>query len=84
MTALKFEQDGLLPNGEKTYRLIIGGVTVSEYLTLDQVIEAINRQDEAGLADQHMLVKDSGRIQTGVDAAKAALAGIRRHTWTKP
>lgn len=35
MTALKFEQDGLLPNGEKTYRLIIGGVTVSEYLTLD-------------------------------------------------
>ena len=28
MTALKFEQDGLLPNGEKTYRLIIGGKTV--------------------------------------------------------
>lgn len=45
---LRFEQDGTLSNGEKTYRLVIDGETVSEGLTLDAVIRAINRRD-AGL-----------------------------------
>lgn len=42
---LKFEQDGTLPGGEKSYRLVIDGKTISEGLSLDQVIEAINRRD---------------------------------------
>lgn len=42
---LKFEQDGTLPGGEKSYRLVIDGKTIAEGLSLDQVIEAINRRD---------------------------------------
>lgn len=51
MTTLKFEQDGALADGEKTYRLVIDGKTVSEGLTLDQVIRAINKRDEEKLGE---------------------------------
>ena len=42
---LKFEQEGTLPGGEKSYRLVIDGETIAEGLSLDQVITAINRRD---------------------------------------
>ena len=50
---LKFEQDGTLPGGEKSYRLVIDGETIAEGLSLDQVIEAINRRDEEKLGEEH-------------------------------
>ena len=50
---LKFEQDGTLPGGEKSYRLVIDGKTIAEGLSLDQVIEAINRRDEEQLGEEH-------------------------------
>lgn len=46
MTDLKFEAYDVRPDGEKIYRLIIGGQAVREGLTIDQVIEIINRTDE--------------------------------------
>ena len=50
---LKFEQDGTLPGGEKSYRLVIDGETIAEGLSLDQVIAAINRRDEEKLGEEH-------------------------------
>ena len=50
---LRFEQDGTLPGGEKSYRLVIDGETIAEGLSLDQVIEAINRRDEEKLGEEH-------------------------------
>ena len=50
---LKFEQDGTLPGGEKSYRLVIDGKTIAEGLSLDQVIEAINRRTEEQLGEEH-------------------------------
>jgi hypothetical protein len=50
---LKFEQDGTLPGGEMSYRLVIDGETIAEGLSLDQVIEAINRRDEEKLGEDH-------------------------------
>ena len=50
---LKFEQDGVNPDGEKTYRLTIDGRTVSSGLTLDQVVRAINQRDEEKLGETH-------------------------------
>ena len=50
---LKFEQDGTLPGGEKSYRLVIEGETIAEGLSLDQVIAAINRRDEEKLGEEH-------------------------------
>ena len=50
---LKFEQDGTLPGGEKSYRLVIDGKTIAEGLSLDQVITAINRRDEEKLGEEH-------------------------------
>ena len=50
---LKFEQDGTLPGGEKSYRLVIDGETIAERLSLDQVIAAINRRDEEKLGEEH-------------------------------
>lgn len=38
--------------GEMLYRLQIEGRTVREGLTIDQVIEAINAQDEARLGEE--------------------------------
>ena len=54
MPSLKFEQMGFrIEDGECLYRLVIGGRVVRENLTLDQVIEAINRQDEERLGEEH-------------------------------
>ena len=50
---LKFERDGTLPDGEKTYRLVIDGVESAAGLTLDQVVRAINRRDEEKLGEEH-------------------------------
>lgn len=51
MPSLKFEQMGFrVDDGERLYRLVIGGRTVREGLTIDQVIKAINRADEERLA----------------------------------
>ena len=41
--SIKFERCGVSRGGEILYRLIIGGRTVREDLTIDQVIEVINR-----------------------------------------
>ena len=49
---LKFEQDGTLPGGEMSYRLVIDGETIAEGLSLDQVIAAINRRDEEQLGEE--------------------------------
>ena len=48
---LKFEQCGRLPNGEKAYRLLIRGQVVREGLSLEDVIAAISRQEEAQLRE---------------------------------
>lgn len=72
---LKFEQDGTLPGGEKSYRLVIEGDLVAEGLTLDQVIEAINRRDEEKLGEEH----GTGTPQSPPRAsATAPLAGEPR------
>lgn len=60
MPRLKFDKTGVDPDtGEPLFRLVINGRTVREDLTLDQVIEAINRQDEEGLLgnDRHSGVR---------------------------
>ena len=60
MPSLKFEQMGFrVEDGERIYRLVIGGRTVREGLTIDQAIEAINRQDEERLLgnDRHSGVR---------------------------
>lgn len=49
MPDLKFEAYAVRDDGEKIYRLIIRGEIVRKGMTLDEVIEAINRQDEEGL-----------------------------------
>ena len=54
MPRLKFEKTGTDEiSGEALFRLIIDGRTVREGLTLDQVIEAINAQDEERLGEDH-------------------------------
>lgn len=69
---LKFEQDGTLPGGEKSYRLVIDGETIAEGLSLDQVIEAINRRTEEKLGEVH----GPGTPQSSPRAAATApLAG---------
>lgn len=50
---LRFEQDGTLADGEKTYRLVIDGAEIAAGLTLDEVIRAINRRDEEKLGEDH-------------------------------
>lgn len=56
MPSLKFEQMGFrVDDGERLYRLVIGGRTVRENLTIDQVIEAINAQDEERLGEERSL-----------------------------
>jgi len=66
---LKFEQDGTLPGGEKSYRLVIDGETIAERLSLDQVIAAINRRDEEKLGEEH----GTGPSQSPPRAAATAL-----------
>lgn len=49
MAKIVFEISGTRADGCKLYRLCIDGVPVRDGLTIDEVIEAINRQDEEGL-----------------------------------
>ena len=49
MPDLKFEAYAVRDDGEKIYRLIIRGQAVREGMTLDEVIEFINRSDEDGV-----------------------------------
>lgn len=53
MTDLKFVCGGARPDGVKLYRLEIDGRVAREGLTIDEVIEAINRADEASLGARH-------------------------------
>ncbi len=73
---LKFEQDGTLPGGEKSYRLVIDGETIAEGLSLDQVIEAINRRDEETLGEDHAPGRPDGA--PAKRRCKAALGPFRR------
>ena len=50
---IKFECHAKWPDGEKLYRLVIDGRVVREGLTIDEVIEAINRRDEDRLGEDH-------------------------------
>ena len=50
---IKFECHAKRPDGEKLYRLVIDGRVVREGLTIDEVIEAINRRDEDRLGEDH-------------------------------
>lgn len=50
---IKFECHAKRPDGEILYRLIIGGRTVREDLTIEQVVEAINARDEENLGRDH-------------------------------
>ena len=53
MPKLKFDKTGVDPDtGEPLFRLVINGRTVREGLTIDQVIEAINAQNEARLGEE--------------------------------
>ena len=44
---------GTRPDGCRLYRLQLDGLTVREGLTIDEVIELINRRDEESLGDRH-------------------------------
>lgn len=46
MSYLKFEAYDVRADGEKLYRLMIHGRSVREGLTIDEVIEFINRSGE--------------------------------------
>lgn len=48
----RFERTGVRPDGEALYRLVINGRTVREGLTMDEVVEAINAQDEEWLGEE--------------------------------
>lgn len=53
MPDLKFEKYGINKQGDAIYRLVINGRTVRDELTIDQVIETINSQDEERLGWEH-------------------------------
>lgn len=50
---IKFECHAKRPDGERLYRLIIDDKVVREGLTIDDVVEAINRRDEDRLGEDH-------------------------------
>ena len=50
---IKFECHAKRPDGERLYRLIIDDKVVREGLTIDDVVEAINAQDEERLGEEH-------------------------------
>ena len=53
MPKLKFDKTGVDPDtGEPLFRLVINGRTVREGLTMDEVVEAINAQDEERLGEE--------------------------------
>lgn len=53
MAKIVFEISGTRADGCKLYRLSIDGVPVRDGLTIDEVIELINRRDEESLGDRH-------------------------------
>lgn len=48
------------PDGQLLYKLYIDGKPIREGLTLDEVVEAINRRDEECLGDRHVPGGDRG------------------------
>lgn len=50
---VKFTKYKCGPDGQPLYRLHIDGEPVQEGLTIDQVVEAINRRDEEELGCLH-------------------------------
>lgn len=50
---LRFEKHGRRADGEPLWRLLLDGKVVREGMTLDQVVESINRRDEEKLGDDH-------------------------------
>lgn len=54
MRSLKFEHNGFSPDGERLYDLVIDEVLVESGLTIDQVVEHINRNDERRLGKIHV------------------------------
>lgn len=53
MAKIVFEATDTRADGCKLYRLVIDGRVVREGLTIDEVIEAINRRDEDRLGEDH-------------------------------
>jgi len=53
LAKIVFEMTGTRPDGCRLYRLQLDGLTVREGLTIDEVIELINRRDEESLGDRH-------------------------------
>lgn len=51
---VKFTKYAVRPDGEPLYRLTIDGVAAGEGLTIDQVVETINRRDKLSLGDEHV------------------------------
>ena len=51
---VSFTKYAELPDGEPLYRLAIDGVPAGDGLTIDQVVELINRRDELILGDDHV------------------------------
>lgn len=58
---LKFEKHATRADGEPLYRLLLDGKVVHEDMTLDQVVESINRRDEEKLGDDHAPQAGEGR-----------------------
>lgn len=58
---LKFEKHATRADGEPLYRLLLDGRAVREGMTLDQVVESINRRDEEKLGDDHAPQAGEGR-----------------------
>lgn len=51
---VKFTKYAVRADGEPLYRLTIDGVPAGDGLTIDQVVETINRRDELTLGDDHV------------------------------
>lgn len=58
---LIFEKYDCRADGEPLYRLLLDGRAVREGMTLDQVVESINRRDEEKLGDDHAPRAGEGR-----------------------
>lgn len=50
----KFEKYAVRKDGEALYRLHLDGEPIREGLTLEEVVEAINRRDEESLGERHV------------------------------
>lgn len=50
---IRFRRCGVRPDGEALYRMEIDGRVTTEGLTLDEVIAAINKEDEERLGEEH-------------------------------